>query len=46
MLGIEKENAKISGKNTAVLGIYPDYSSVENAVDVLKEAGFTPTTRF
>jgi hypothetical protein len=30
----------MSGKNTAVLGIYPDYPSVENAVDVLKEAGF------
>ena len=30
----------MSGKNTAVLGIYPDYSRVENAVDVLKEAGF------
>ena len=27
-------------KQTAVLGIYPDYASVENAVDVLKEAGF------
>jgi hypothetical protein len=27
----------------AVLGIYPDYSSVENAVDALKEAGFRNT---
>lgn len=27
----------------AVLGIYPNYSSVENAVDVLKEAGFRNT---
>jgi hypothetical protein len=27
----------------AVLGIYADYSSVENAVDVLKEAGFRNT---
>ena len=27
----------------AVLGIYPDYSSVENGVDVLKEAGFRNT---
>jgi len=30
-------------KHTAVLGIYPSYSSVENAVDVLKEAGFRNT---
>jgi len=30
-------------KNTAVLGIYTDYSSVEHAVDVLKEAGFRNT---
>jgi hypothetical protein len=30
----------MAGKDTAVLGIYPDYSSVENAVEVLKEAGF------
>jgi hypothetical protein len=27
----------------AVLGIYPNYSSVENGVDVLKEAGFRNT---
>ena len=27
-------------KQTAVVGIYPDYASVEHAVDVLKEAGF------
>ncbi len=27
-------------KHTAVLGIYTSYSSVENAVDILKEAGF------
>ena len=27
----------------AVLGIYPSYSSVENGVDVLKEAGFRNT---
>jgi len=27
----------------AVLGFYPNYSSVENAVDVLKEAGFRNT---
>lgn len=30
-------------KHTAVLGIYEDYSTVENAVDVLKEAGFRNT---
>lgn len=30
----------MSVKNIAMLGIYPDYSSVESAVDVLKEAGF------
>jgi hypothetical protein len=33
----------MSGRKIAVLGIYPDYSSVENAVDVLKEAGFRNT---
>lgn len=27
-------------KHTAVLGIYTNYSSVENAVDILREAGF------
>ena len=30
----------MAGKQTAVLGIYPDYASVEKAVDVLKDAGF------
>ena len=30
-------------KQAAVLGIYTNYSSVENAVDVLKEAGFRNT---
>jgi hypothetical protein len=30
-------------KGTAVLGIYKDYASVENAVDVLKEGGFRNT---
>ena len=30
----------MAGKETAVLGIYPDYASVEKAVDVLKEARF------
>jgi len=33
----------MSGKHTAVLGIYPTYSSVESAVDVLKGAGFRNT---
>jgi hypothetical protein len=33
----------MSGKKAAVLGIYPDYASVENAVDVMKEAGFRNT---
>lgn len=33
----------MAGKNTAVVGIYPNYSSVENAVDILKEAGFRKT---
>ena len=30
----------MAGKERAVLGIYPNYSSVENVVEVLKEAGF------
>jgi len=30
----------MAGRQTAVLGIYPDYASVEKAVDVLKQAGF------
>lgn len=30
----------MAGKERAVLGIYPNYSSVENAVEVLKEARF------
>src|SRR5512141_2154208 len=30
----------MAGKQTAVLGIYPDYASVEKAVDVLREARF------
>ncbi len=29
--------------NTAVFGLYPDYSSVESSVDTLKEAGFRNT---
>jgi hypothetical protein len=31
----------MSGKNTAVFGIYPSYLSVESGVDALKAAGFS-----
>ena len=33
----------MAGKNTAVFGIYPDYTTVENAVDALQAAGFRNT---
>jgi heat induced stress protein YflT/ActD protein len=33
----------MAGKNTAVYGIYPSYSTVEGAVDELKRAGFRNT---
>jgi hypothetical protein len=33
----------MAGKNTAVYGIYPDQLSVENAVDMLRTAGFRNT---
>jgi hypothetical protein len=33
----------MSGKNTAVFGIYRDYASVENGVDTLKAASFRNT---
>jgi hypothetical protein len=33
----------MAGKNTAVFGIYPTYSSVEGGVDALKTAGFRNT---
>jgi hypothetical protein len=33
----------MSGKNTAVFGIYPRYADVENGVDALKSAGFRST---
>ena len=33
----------MTGKNTAVFGIYPAYASVENAVDALRAAGFRST---
>jgi hypothetical protein len=33
----------MAGKNTAVFGIYRDRSSVESAVDALREAGFRNT---
>jgi len=33
----------MAGKNTSVLGIYSNYSTVERAVDTLKDAGFRST---
>ena len=33
----------MAGKNTAVFGIYPSYSAVEQAVDALRGAGFRNT---
>lgn len=33
----------MTGKNTAVFGIYPAYASVESAVDALRAAGFRST---
>lgn len=33
----------MSGKNTAVFGIYPSYGAVERAVDALRTAGFRNT---
>lgn len=33
----------MAGKNTAVFGIFPTYSSIENCVDALKLAGFRNT---
>ena len=33
----------MAGKNTAVFGIYPTYTSVENGVDALKSEGFRNT---
>lgn len=33
----------MAGKNTAVFGIYPNYQSVEAAVDALRAAGFRNT---
>jgi hypothetical protein len=33
----------MSGKNTAVFGIYPNYSSVESGVEALKAGGFRNT---
>jgi hypothetical protein len=35
-----KGNCDMAQKHKAVLGIYANYSSVENAVGVLKSAGF------
>jgi Protein of unknown function (DUF3341) len=39
---ISKET-NMAGKNTAVFGIYPTYTSVERGVDALKVAGFRNT---
>ena len=33
----------MSGKNTAVFGLYPNHSSAENGVATLKQAGFRNT---
>ena len=33
----------MAGKNTAVFGIYPTYSAVEEAVETLRSAGFRNT---
>jgi hypothetical protein len=33
----------MSGKNTAVFGLYPNHSSAESGVDTLKQAGFRNT---
>ena len=33
----------MTGKNTAVFGIYPSYEAVDRAVDALREAGFRNT---
>jgi hypothetical protein len=38
-----KGESKMSGKNTAVFGIYPNYSSVESGVEALKVGGFRNT---
>ena len=39
----KKENLLWREKNTAVLGIYSDYATVENAVDSLLQGGFRDT---
>jgi hypothetical protein len=39
----KKRRIKMAGKNTAVFGIYPTQTGVENAVDALKTAGFPNT---
>jgi hypothetical protein len=40
---VVKGRCSMAQKHSAVLGIYTNYSSVENAADVLKEAGFRNT---
>jgi hypothetical protein len=42
-LNQKKEKTNMAGKNTAVFGIYPTYTSVENGVDALKSEGFRNT---
>src|ERR1700689_2425480 len=39
----KKEILIMSGKNTAVFGIYSQYANLENGVDALKSAGFRNT---
>jgi hypothetical protein len=40
---VTKGERNMAHKHTAVLGIFTNYSTVENAVDVLREAGFRNT---
>ena len=37
------QEVRMAGKNTSVLGIYSNYSTVERAVDTLKDEGFRNT---
>src|SRR6266567_2745358 len=39
----KKKGDQMAGKNTAVFGIYPHQTSVENGVDALRAAGFSNT---
>jgi hypothetical protein len=40
MLGFELLRGYTMGKNTAVFGIYPNYTRLEREMDALKQAGF------